>query len=149
MHVRTHTSVKREREFRQACVYGGGLSGVYQGETVWKGGVERGASEEPGKSGVSPAKKSSRRLLLYSAIKIEIGRNRPGNALITPVFTHLRRFLSEITSEFRLCRFAKCLSKSRMSASRLKYECECELREMRDAKFHGLLRAKIAGAWGR
>lgn len=36
-----------------------------------------------------------------------------------------------------------------MSASRSKCECECVLREARDAKFHGLLRAKIAGAWGK
>lgn len=34
-----------------------------------------------------------------------------------------------------------------MSAPRSK--CECVLRETREAKFHGLLRAKIAGAWGK
>lgn len=107
MHVRTHTSVKRERKFRQACVTGA----VYWGGLLpkgnrWKGRHRKRSFRGVGQKRRSSAKKSLRPVL--RAIKIEIGRNRLGNALITPVFTHLRRFLSdEITSRVPTLSFCK------------------------------------------
>lgn len=75
-----------------------------------KGNRGRAASKE--KLQKSPAKAASpgKEIIasVLRAIKIEIGRNRLGNALITPVFTHLRRFLpDEITSRVPTLSFCK------------------------------------------
>lgn len=96
--LRTHAcTYAHERETRaripSGVFYGGGLSGVYQGETV-EGRRRKRSFRRAGQKRRHPGKEIIASVL-YRAIKIEIERNRLGNTLITPVFTHLRRFLSE------------------------------------------------------
>lgn len=97
--VRTHAcTYAHERETRaripSGVFYGGGLSGVYQGETV-EGRRRKRSFRRAGQKRRLPGKEIIASVLLYRAIKIEIERNRLGNTLITLVFMHLRRFLSE------------------------------------------------------
>lgn len=124
--------MKRERKFRRAYVTGNGwFIGVYQREAVEGRRRKSRSSEEQRKEIVASR---------FRAIKIEIGRSR-GCFNRKSAFTHLRRFLSgEITS--------RVPTLSRGVPLEIPNECvEVEtLRETRDAKFHGLLRAKIAGA---
>lgn len=98
-----------ERETRARIPSGVCYEGVYWGYTKGKRWKEASSKEKLQKSrakAASPGKEIIASVL--RAIKIEIGRNRLGNALITPVFTHLRRsLLDEITSRVPTLSFCK------------------------------------------
>lgn len=117
---------------------------MLRGAVVYWGLPKRGCRRAAPKKAVSEErgqerlpKKSSRRDFAQLKSRSEGAEV----ALIASAFTHLRRFLSsEITS--------RVPTLSRGVPLEIPNECvEVEtLRETRDAKFHGLLRAKIAGA---
>lgn len=75
-----------------------------------KGNYGRAASKEKLQKSRAKAASPGKEIIasVLRAIKIEIGRNRLANALITPVFTHLRRsLLDEITSRVLTLSFCK------------------------------------------